>query len=468
MHSGNRSFWIKSLLIFLLSVSTVSHKAKANDAAEEYIQKYKRVAISEMKKHGIPASIKLAQGLLESGAGKSRLAVQGNNHFGIKCHLGWTGRSMKHTDDAVDECFRVYDDPNQSFLDHSQFLSTRSRYANLFKLKTNDYKGWAHGLKAAGYATNPQYAYMLIDVIERYQLFAYDMDLTDSEIEAYRHREAEREKGKIADLPKNGTKIEPNGSPTISTEAKFHLSTVFYNNNVKVVRLQKNETLEIISKRFSTPLFKLKAYNDLSFNQELSAGDLVYLAPKKNKAKKKTHLVLKHENLWGISQNYGVKLKKLYKRNLLSKGEEPQEGTTLYLRKKAKKKPKLRIISEKELKEEDKPDIKEIKEVPDTNQVKADEGTEGEKTEARIKPTEAAEIEITDYHPFTIRLNYTDESQDNRQLPADAKLFYHIVTEGDTLYNISKKYKITVEQLKSWNNLEDNSIQLNQQLIILQ
>src|SRR5690554_5503761 len=141
--------FLKLSLIVILNALSFSLEARTENTAEAYIQQYKRIAISEMKKYGIPASIKLAQGLLESGIGQSRLATQANNHFGIKCHTTWNGQTIKHTDDAVDECFRVYTDPNQSYYDHSQFLVHRSRYSDLFKLKTNDYKGWAHGLKKA-------------------------------------------------------------------------------------------------------------------------------------------------------------------------------------------------------------------------------------------------------------------------------------------------------------------------------
>lgn len=156
----------------ILFISKIQAQTWKND--EQYIQRFAAYAVEEMEKYKIPASITLAQGLLETGGGQSRLAQQGNNHFGIKCKEDWTGKTMKHTDDAPNECFRVYDDPKQSYEDHSKFLAFRSYYTKLFSLDMMDYKAWAHGLKKAGYATNPKYAYILIDKIEKNKLYEFD------------------------------------------------------------------------------------------------------------------------------------------------------------------------------------------------------------------------------------------------------------------------------------------------------
>jgi flagellum-specific peptidoglycan hydrolase FlgJ len=160
------------LSISLLVLSKFSAQTWATE--DQYIQKFAKYAVEEMEKYRIPASITLAQGLLETGGGQSRLALEGKNHFGIKCKEDWTGKTMKHTDDAPNECFRVYEDPRQSYEDHSIFLSTRKYYANLFKLDMKDYRAWAYGLKKAGYATNPRYASILITKIEKYKLYEYD------------------------------------------------------------------------------------------------------------------------------------------------------------------------------------------------------------------------------------------------------------------------------------------------------
>ena len=140
---------------------------------EDYVKFYSNIAMDEMIQFGIPASITLAQGILESGAGKGRLAVQANNHFGIKCH-DWNGKKIYHDDDEEQECFRKYDNPEYSYRDHSLFLTNRGRYSFLFDLKKDDYKQWAKGLKKAGYATDPKYPQKLIDLIQRYQLYKYD------------------------------------------------------------------------------------------------------------------------------------------------------------------------------------------------------------------------------------------------------------------------------------------------------
>ena len=162
------------LLTFFVSCSFVLQAQNRNKQYENYIKEYRDIAVEEMKRYQIPASITLAQGLLESGAGQSTLARKSNNHFGIKCGGDWRGKTVKHDDDARNECFRVYNNPKDSYRDHSKFLATRPRYASLFKLDITDYQGWAHGLKKAGYATNPRYAYQLIDIIERYDLYKYD------------------------------------------------------------------------------------------------------------------------------------------------------------------------------------------------------------------------------------------------------------------------------------------------------
>jgi len=188
--------------IILIAAATMQLQAQ-NLTRQEYINKYKDVAIRQMHKHKIPASIILAQACLESGDGNSTLARKANNHFGIKCHNGWKGKGFKHDDDAKGECFRRYNDPVDSFTDHSYFLISGDRYNSLFDLPINDYKAWAHGLKAAGYATNPKYAKLLIEIIEEYKLYKYDTG------EAYKDSKAELKKAKKeAKLQKKLRKLE--------------------------------------------------------------------------------------------------------------------------------------------------------------------------------------------------------------------------------------------------------------------
>lgn len=183
MRNNNMKPLRTAILILIVAVTSCSPvrntvvTLQGTDAYSAYISKYSDMAVDQMKTYGIPASITLAQGLLESDAGRSSLATKCNNHFGIKCHSDWTGRKMYHDDDARQECFRCYKDAEESYRDHSLFLVKGSRYQSLFKLGPTDYKGWAKGLKAAGYATSPTYADKLIELIERYGLDAYDLSL---------------------------------------------------------------------------------------------------------------------------------------------------------------------------------------------------------------------------------------------------------------------------------------------------
>lgn len=216
-----------------------------------YIERYKGIAIEEMNRYGIPASIKLAQALLESGNGNSYLAVNANNHFGIKCGGSWTGKSVTRPDDAVNDCFRVYNDPEQSFKDHSQFL-LRKRYENLFTLKKDDYKGWARGLKQAGYATNPRYPELLIDLIERYNLQQYDVAERPVEVIA----RAER----VEEMIEEKTIAEP-------AEQKEEIKKPVA---MQIYEVRASDTLTNIANRFQTTVSRLKEINGLT-------GDSVYV-----------------------------------------------------------------------------------------------------------------------------------------------------------------------------------------------
>lgn len=289
----------KALLIFVLC----SFLAFADGEHEDYIQKYKDVAIREMKLYGIPASITLAQGILESGAGKSKLAVKANNHFGIKCHTEWEGKRVYHDDDKKNECFRAYKNPDESFRDHSLFLKNRSRYASLFEESPTDYKAWAKGLKKAGYATNPKYPDLLIGLIERYELHKYDLD---------------------------GYNAKPHGEEKLIAVALINVST----NGVKYIEVGPNESLESISAKTEVKMKKLLKYNDLSWDATVTKGQRLYTQPKRKKAARefRYHKVVAGEDMHSISQKFGIRLEYLYKRNNMKVGEQPKEGTTLYLR----------------------------------------------------------------------------------------------------------------------------------------
>ncbi|MBN2482409.1 MAG: glucosaminidase domain-containing protein [Bacteroidales bacterium] len=274
----------------------------------EYFQKYYVLAIEEMIRSGIPASITLAQGALESGDGNSRLARQANNHFGIKCHDDWNGRTIKHDDDSRNECFRSYNSVEDSYRDHSDFLNGRQRYAFLFELEPTDYKGWARGLKNAGYATSRDYASALIKIIEDYNLQQYDL---------------------IA-LNDRGFR----GSSHISSSSLAQRQ-IMENNRVKYIITKEGDNFPSLANDLEKMLWELPRYNDLTPYDSLGAGRIIYLQPKRNKAEmgNKTHIVKSGETMFDISQLYAVKLDRLYDLNRMPYGTEPEAGAVLQLRK---------------------------------------------------------------------------------------------------------------------------------------
>ncbi len=278
----------------------------------EYIATYSDIAVREMRRTGIPASIKMAQAILESGDGNSTLARRGNNHFGIKCH-DWAGRRIYHDDDKRNECFRRYNTPEESFLDHSEFLTSRQRYAGLFKLDPYDYRGWARGLKAAGYATNPQYDRLLIRIIEDNELYKLDagMSVSKGGGEVIENRE-----GVINEVPTAGSR-------NIQTR-----------NRIKYIIANQGDTYKSISSEMGLMSWELARYNDIPPGSSISPGDIIYLQPKRIRAQRgvETHKVSKGETMWHISQLYGVRLARLLRRNYMEAGEEPSPGEIIYLR----------------------------------------------------------------------------------------------------------------------------------------
>ncbi len=296
------------LIVCQLSVFAGNIEPKMT--AEQYIENYKEDAIKEMTSHNIPASITLAQGMLESGNGNSDLALKANNHFGIKCHNDWKGATFIMDDDKKDECFRKYDDVLDSFNDHAQFLTSRSNYSKLFELKTTDYKGWAKGLKQSGYATDPKYPERLITLIEKYELFQFDSP--------------NKQKKKV----KKEAQSEPsNASKKIQEREIFRLGIKKY------IILKEGDTFSKIAKETDKYLWQLYKYNNLSPDDKLTPGEKLFLQPKRNKAKEPFHTVKSGETMRFISQMYGIKLRSLYKKNNMKADEEPKEGDILYMRK---------------------------------------------------------------------------------------------------------------------------------------
>ena len=275
----------------------------------QYIELYRDLAIKEMERTGIPASITMAQGMLESGNGNSSLAVKANNHFGIKCH-NWNGAKIYHDDDRRDECFRKYKSVYQSYKDHSDFLTNTSRYEFLFDLKATDYKEWAKGLKKAGYATARDYDRKLIKLIEDYKLYNLDKGI------------------KLADNSKNLS--------TFAAASGKHIIEV--RNDIKYILAKEGDTYYSLTKEFDLLKWQLARYNEISEGSDINPGTVLYLQPKRNKAAhgKKYHIVKEGENMYYISQKYGVKLGELYRKNLMIEGSQPAVGDKIYLRKRKK------------------------------------------------------------------------------------------------------------------------------------
>ena len=294
-----------SLFFGLFSVFTLLANVEKKYTQEEYVSTWKSIAIAQMIQYKIPASITMAQGILESGNGNSMLALQANNHFGIKCH-NWTGEKIYIDDDQKGECFRSYSSANESFEDHSKFLTERTRYASLFALKSNDYKGWAQGLKDAGYATNPKYPQLLIDLIERLKLNEFD------------------EVGNETVIP---TALLVNSN---SKAIEGQHDVVIHKNKIKYIVAKKGDTFYRISKEFSVGLWQLYKYNDFYSQKDiLEEGDKVYIQRKRNRSKNKVLKLTQSMSLREISQEQALRLESLLKYNhsitpdlILSKGEK--------------------------------------------------------------------------------------------------------------------------------------------------
>jgi len=298
--------------------------------AEDYINLYKDIAVLEMKRTGIPASITLAQGMIESDYGRSRLAREGNNHFGIKCHSDWTGPTIRHNDDKRNECFRKYSKVMDSYDDHSDFLKSGSRYKSLFYLKAEDYKGWARGLQKAGYATNPDYANMLIRKIEEYNLMMFDKGFKPSVIPALT----------LAEKPDKTTKpdssiIQKKEPATVSGQIVVALPLrVMENNRIQYIIVKEGDSRESLEREFSLLRWELPKYNELMEDFQPVAGQLLYLQPKRTKAEagKENYTTVAGDTMYLISQKYGIKLKSLYELNRMEEGAEPEPGRKLWLR----------------------------------------------------------------------------------------------------------------------------------------
>lgn len=311
---GNKALTLSFLLLGFIVQNAFSQPAERQISRIQYVDMWKDVAIQHMNEYGIPASITLAQGILESANGNSALAKYANNHFGIKCH-DWEGEGYYKDDDKKDECFRRYFSASESYKDHALFLKHRGRYSFLFDLKVNDYKGWAKGLKKAGYATNPKYPQLLIKIIEDLELYQYDeMNFVPSiDNKTIAHNKA---------VDKKPALVEKNQHKVLEHKTKR-----------KYIKAQAGDTYYKLAQEFDMGMWQFYKYNDLGKRDVLIPGEIIYLQPKRNKApKSKPYYRANGETLREISQTEGIKLKKLLKYNPGLEPDRPVENIKIALR----------------------------------------------------------------------------------------------------------------------------------------
>ncbi len=377
-------------------------------SVEQYVETYAPTAVSEMHRSRIPASITLAQGLLESGNGNSRLALMANNHFGIKCKKDWTGESLKEDDDAPQECFRKYATPLDSYKDHSDFLMQGPRYAFLFDLEPTDYAAWAKGLKTAGYATNPRYAEILIATIEKNNLQRFD---------------------KLTPTVNQDKVLVEEKKQVVAAETKLII------NKIPAMVVASGQSYAEIAMANDIRVWQLYRFNDLGKSDSIKVGDTLYLKPKNYKAQIESVVIAKDETIHLLSQRYAIKESKLRKFNGLKEMDEPASGETIYMRSKR----------------------------PDTIRLKVNPSTPlPTDTIYNDKVYEDPHKNIETSQPVIPIDMYDVESHGVKEEMA----FIHMVQPKETLFSISKKYNVQVDGIKMLNNLKNEDIKIGDRLII--
>ena len=383
---------MKKAFLFIVSLYFFPSAFSQKISAEQYIKTYKDNAIREMKRMGVPAAITLAQGLLETENGNSDLLKKSNNHFGIKCKSSWTAEGVSHDDDAIGECFRTYKNAEGSYRDHSNYLRENDRYAFLFKLDPRDYKGWAYGLKRAGYATNPRYPEILIKNIEENNLQQYTMVAVNEVpvFDASKYQSDPEEKA-FNEIVKSKGSSNNQQVNIVSNTSKEKIDI----NGSKAIYETKGRSLLAIATENNINLNKLLEYNDLQKDGLLEDDQFIFLEKKSKEGDKDFYIVQNNESLYDVAQKNGIRLQNLYEYNNLKGDENIFAGSKLNLKPTSKDQPVL------------------VKEIPVITPVKT-----------------------------------------------------YAVQPKEGLYAISKKYGVTVAQLKEWNNLTDDNLKVGQQLIV--
>jgi LysM repeat protein len=402
----------KLLAIIFLFMGFVS-RGQDQAVILNYINTYKNVAIAEMQRSGIPASITLAQGIHETLAGTSDLVIKSNNHFGIKCKDNWTGESVSHDDDARGECFRKYSSPEDSYRDHSNFLAGSPRYASLFKLDPLNYSAWAYGLKKAGYATNPRYPVILIRLIEDYHLQDYTliaMGKKPAEDGIFVKTDATANENNTNIIPavvvNEQAEKAPEADEDVDSKKSQYPEGEFKVNDTRVVFAEKGHSFLAIAEEHNISLSRIFDFNDLSETEMLAKDQLIYLQRKRKTGANEFHTVNRGETLYDIAQEEGIRMESLLEYNLLEKNMQPAAGQRLYLKTKAPERPALAI---------------------------------GNSNPAIAGATSSME---------------------------EKKLIAYRVQPKETIYAISKKYDVKIDDLVLWNRLTSYDLKTGQQLRI--
>ncbi len=306
--------------------------AQGRQSREEYIERYKAIAVAHMERYGIPASITMAQGILESDAGNSKLSKESNNHFGIKCKKNWKGDRVYHDDDAKGECFRAYPSVEASYNDHAEFLDSSPRYDSLFAYPSNDYRSWARGLKAAGYATAPDYAERLVTIIERYKLHLLDredgMAIYSSGKTALQNAEYFAQQSSA--VPEQSVSYDV-FRVTVNAHRGYN---IYRTNHTCYIIAKQGDSYNSLGKLFAISERMLCKFNDVKKGTTLTEGDIVYIERKKScwQGNAMLHIVRRNENLYSLSQSYGIRKQNLARLNKLPRGGEFDSGQTIRLR----------------------------------------------------------------------------------------------------------------------------------------
>lgn len=456
------------LYVFIcLNFVSITYSQNGSSDRYDYINRYKDIAIREMERTGVPASIKLGQGILESNAGKSYLATKGNNHFGIKCGSKWKGKKVYRKDDdykngkLVKSCFRSFKSAEDCYVAHSNFLrdpKKKNRYSSLFDLNPYDYKAWAKGLKKAGYATSKTYAQKLIKIIESYDLDQFDR-MSSSDLLAGNSKKRKKKKWARSELKIEGLDLQTN-------------------NDANMVLARAGQTPREIAEKADLKLKCLFQYNEKLSDPDdtLNAKTRVYIQPKRNgfRGSKKWHYVKSGETMYDISQIYGVKLAKLYKRNRLPTNTEAALGERIKLRglkiresavpktRDVEDDPEIPVLIDGKKVETD--DVEEDPFMDESELLTPDDPTDIDPPKKEIEEgEEEIELELEEEPDVPIVEPEKEETISVPDKPFESEA-YHIVESGDTLYNISKRYDTTVANIQDLNSLTSNVIFRGQKL----